>query len=111
MIIEFNKEDNDIFIKHLYEFNKNVQIRDKMAMDAYINQIEFRNNDIIFKITRIETIKIENLEDKQYSESHGEIGDIFYISLNSIEEPYKTVLNSAIREIKINKLISDDGYR
>ena len=35
------KSDNDVIIKHIYEFNKSVDIGDKMAIDVYINSIEF----------------------------------------------------------------------
>lgn len=35
MIILDNK-DNEIFIEHLYELNKSLDIGDKIAMDIYI---------------------------------------------------------------------------
>jgi hypothetical protein len=109
MIIELDEVDNDIFIKHLYEFNKNVSsISDKLVMDCLILNLEFKEHDIIFKVTRIETIKMEGLHEDHYGKSSGKIGDVIHISINSFGDKYKTIFRAAIREIKINKLVNDN---
>lgn len=106
MILKLNKEDNDIIIEHLYEYNKGVPINDKMAMDVYIEEIQFKD-DIIIKRIKIETIKIENIKDDEYGKGEGEIGEIICVNLNRFEEPYKSIITGAIREIKINHFINN----
>jgi len=102
------KSDNDIIIKHMYEFNKSVDTQHQMAIDVYINSIEFLDNDdIAFNCTRIKPI-LDNscgITEDTVGKSKKEIGEDISCKLSEFEEVYKIVLKSAIREIKINKFL------
>ena len=111
MIIEITKEDNDIILNHLYKYNQGVDIPDKLAMDCYVKSIELKNDDIIFHTKRIKPIldKDCNITEDTVGSGIGDIGDDFSISLSDFVSPYGSIFKSAIREIKINKLIRDNN--
>jgi hypothetical protein len=102
------KSDNDVIVKHIYEFNKSVVTGDKMAIDVYIKSIEFLDNDdVIFNCTRIKTILDEScgINEDNVGNSKKEIGEDISCKLSEFREVYKNILKSAIREIKINKFL------
>ncbi len=98
------KLDNDIIIKHQYEWNKSDN--DKIVIDVYINSIEFLKDDIVFNCTKIKPI-IDNscgITEDTIKKGNGDIGDNITVKLSQFDNKHKIVLNAAIREIKINKL-------
>lgn len=107
MIINLTKEDNDIILNHLYEYNKGVETHMKMAMDSYVDSLEFTDNDIIFHSIRIKPIldKECNINEDNVGKGRGEIGDVVSISLSGVETPYNDIFYAAVREIKLNRLI------
>lgn len=105
-----SKEDNDIIVEHLYKYNEGVGVVDKMAMDSYINRIEFTDDDIIFHGVRIVAVPIDDIEQYNIGESIGEVGDKVTISLSIFDTVYREVFKSAIREIKINRINDKKRY-
>lgn len=107
MKVELTKEDNDIILKHLYEWNKGLEIHMKMAMDSYVEYIEFTSNDIIFHSKRTKPVlDIEcDITEDNVGKSKGEIGDTFSRSLSKFEKPYGDIFLAAVREIKLNKIL------
>jgi len=101
------KSDNDIIIKHQYEFNKLVDTGNKMAIDVYINSIDFLEDDIVFNCKRIKPIVDYScgITENNVGKSQGDIGDDVSVKLSDLEDVYKNILKSAIREIRINKLV------
>lgn len=107
MIVELTKEDNDIILKHLYEWNKGLEIHMKMAMDSYVQSIEFTPDDIIFHSKIIKPVLDSecDITEDNVGKSRGEIGDTFSRSLSQFEKPYGNIFYAAVREIKINKIL------
>lgn len=107
MIVKLTKEDNDIILNHLYKYNQGVETHMKMAMDSYVEFIEFKSDDIIFHSKRINPILDEecNINEDNVGSSRGKIGDSVSISLSEFEKPYNDIFYAAVREIKLNKLI------
>jgi hypothetical protein len=104
------KSDNDVIIKHIYEFNKSVDIGDKMAIDVYINSIEFLDNDeVVFNCIRIKPIVDDSCgitEDNVGGSRSGvKIGEDLSSKLSDFDVVYQNVFKAAIREIKINKFL------
>lgn len=102
------KSDNDVIIKHLYEFNKSVDTGDKMAIDVYINSIEFLDNDdVVFNCIRIKPVLDYScgITEDNVGKSRKDIGEDISCKLSEFEGEYKNILKAAIREIKINKFI------
>ena len=111
MIIEITKEDNDIILSHLYKYNQGVDIPDKIAMDCYVKRIEFQDDETIFHCKRIKAIldKDYNITEDTVRSGRGDIGDDLSILLSGFGSPYGSIFKSAIREIKLNKLIRDNN--
>ncbi len=105
-----SKEDNDIIINHLYKYNEGVGVVDKMAMDSYINKIEFTDNDIIFHGVRIVAVPIDDVEEYNIGKGIGEVGDKVTIELSVFDPVYREVFKAAIREIKINRINDKKRY-
>jgi hypothetical protein len=107
MIVKLTKEDNDIILNHLYKYNQGVETHMKMAMDSYVESIEFKSDDIIFHSKRINPILDEecNINEDNVGSGRGKIGDSVSISLSEFEKPYNDIFYAAVREIKLNKLI------
>lgn len=105
MILDLTKKDNDIIINHLYKWNQGVETHMKMAMDTYVDAIEFIGDDIVFHCTRIKPFLIDDITEDNVGKSKGEIGDKITIKLSKFESPYNDILYAAVREIKLNKLI------
>jgi hypothetical protein len=106
--MKLTKLDNDIIVEHIYELNKSVDTGDKMAIDVYINSIEFLDNDdVVFNCIRIKPIVDDScgITEDTVGKSKKEIGEDISCKLSEFEEVYKNVLKSAIREIKINKFL------
>jgi hypothetical protein len=102
------KSDNDVIIKHIYDFNKSVDVGDKMAIDVYINSIEFLdNNDVVFNCIRIKPIVDYScgITEDNIGDSKKEIGEDISCKLSEFDREYKNILKAAIREIKINKFL------
>jgi hypothetical protein len=102
------KSDNDIIIKHIYDFNKSVDTQHQMAIDVYINSIEFLDNhDVIFNCTRIKPIIDDScgITEDTVGSSKGDIGENITAKLSEFEVVYKNILKAAIREIKISKFV------
>jgi hypothetical protein len=112
MRINLTKDDNNIIIKHLYEWNKKVPINEKMAMDSYIESIDFIEDDIIFNSIRINPILDEDhdITKDTVGGQKGKIGDRNSISINDFSKPYRDIFLGTIREIKINKLLKYLSY-
>ena len=106
MKLELTKEDNDIIVYHLYKCGEGFSdIRDKMAMDFYINTIEFLENDTILKGVRIKPIPLDGVCEKNIPNGRGEVGDYLEIILSKFDREYIGSLKAAIREIKLKKII------
>jgi len=105
-MLELTKEDNDIILNHLYKYNEGVDTNMKMAMDSYVETIEFVENDFILHMKRIKPILDEScgITEDVCGESKGEIGKSISIKLSQLESPYNNIVLSAIREIKLKKL-------
>jgi len=106
-MLELTKEDNDIILNHLYKYNQSVETSEKMAMDSYVENIEFIENDFIFHIKRIKPILDEScgITEDVCGKPRGEIGESILIKLSAFESPYNEIFRAAIREIKLNKLV------
>lgn len=106
MTIYLNKNDNEVILNHLYKYNQTVETGQKMAMDFYIESINF-SDDITFKGIRIEPILDKSCEitEDNVGGSRGEIGDSLEIKISQFESPYREIIFAAIREIKLNKII------
>lgn len=105
MILDLTKEDNDIILHHLYKYNQGVEVHMKMAMDSYVNSIEFVENDIIFHSTRINPVLIGDITEDNVGKSKGKIDDKITIKLSKVESPYDDIFYAAVREIKLNKIL------
>lgn len=107
MIINLTKEDNDIILNHLYEWNKGVETHMKMAMDTYVDAIEFIEDNIMFHYKKIKPILDDDcgITENNVGEGKGEIGDKYSVKLSQFEKPYDDILYSAVREIKLNKIL------
>jgi hypothetical protein len=102
------KSDNDIIIKHIYEFNKSVATHDKMAIDVYINSIELLDNDdIAFNCIIIKPIVDSScgVTEDSVGRSRKDIGDTVTAKLSQFDDRYRNILKAAIREIKISKFV------
>lgn len=100
------KEDNDIIVYHLYKYGEGFSdIKDKMAMDFYIKEIEFSKNETIFKGVRIKPILIDGVLEENIGKGRGDIGDYMEIKLSEVDGDYTKPLQAAIREIKLKKII------
>lgn len=97
------KSDNDIIIKHFYEWNKSAEVHNKLAIDVYINSIEYSEDDILFNCTRISPILDDScgISEDSVGKSKKDIGDDITVKLSDFESPYNEILKAAIREIKI----------
>ena len=105
MILDLTKEDNDIILNHLYKYNKGVETHMKMAMDYYVDALEFVEGDIIFHSTRIDPILDDDITEDNVGKSNGEIGAKTSSKLSGFEKPYDSILYAAVREIKLSKLL------
>ena len=105
LILDLTKEDNDIIINHLYKYNKGVETHMKMAMDSYVDALEFVEDDIIFHNTRINPILGDGITEDTVGKSNGEIGAKTSIKLSQFEKPYNDIFYAAVREIKLSRLI------
>ena len=107
-ILNLTKEDNDIIINHLYKWNKGVENYMKMAMDTYVDALEFRENDIIFHTTKIEPILDGDfgITKDNVNKTRGEIGDLVSISISQFGKPYDGILYAAVREIKLRSILT-----
>ena len=105
MILDLTKEDNDIILHHLYKWNKGVETHMKMAMDSYVNSIEFVENDIIFHSTRINPVLDDDITEDNVGKSKNKIGDKTSIKLSQFESPYDDIFYATVREIKLNKIL------
>lgn len=105
MILDLTKEDNDIIINHLYKYNKGLETHMKMAMDSYVDVLEFVEDDIIFHITRINPVLDDDITEDNVGKSSGVTGDKKSIKLSRFEKPYDSILYAAVREIKLSRLI------
>lgn len=100
------KEDNDIIVYHLYKYGEGFSdIRNKMAMDFYINEIEFLKNETILKGVRIKPIPIDGICEENIGKGRGDIGDYMEIQLSEVDVDYIKPLQAAIREIKLKRII------
>jgi hypothetical protein len=102
------KSDNDVIIKHIYEFNKSVDIGDKLAIDVYINSIEFLDNDdVVFNCIRIKPIVDDScgITEDNVGNSKKKIGEDISSKLSDFDVVYQNIFKAAIREIKINKFL------
>jgi hypothetical protein len=100
------KEDNDIIVYHLYKYGEEFSdIADKMAMDFYINTIEFLENETILKGVRIKPVPIDGVLEENIGKGRGDIGDYMKIKLSEVDGDYIKPLKAAIREIKLKKII------
>lgn len=106
--LTLTKEDNDIIVYHLYKYGEEFSdINNKMAMDFYINEIQFLKSETIFKGVRIKPIPIDGVSEKYIGRGRGDIGDYMEIKLSNVDVDYTKPLQAAIREIKLKKIIDD----
>ena len=105
MILKLTKEDNDIILKHLYEWNKGVETHMKMAMDSYVDALEFVDEDIVFHTSIIKPILLDGITEDNVGKSNGKIGDKKSLKLSGFEKPYYDILLQSIREIKLSRVI------
>lgn len=100
------KDDNDVIIKHQYDWNKTVGIDgEKMAIDVYVNSIEFIQDDVVFNCKIIEPVLDPscgiNLKNVNISKR---LGEKISLKLSGFSSTYRKILEAAIREIKLKKL-------
>lgn len=107
MILKLTKEDNDVILNHLYKYNQGVETHMKMAMDSYVDAIEFTEGDTVFHSKRIKPILDSecDINEDNVGSGRGKIGDSVSISLSEFEKPYNDIFYAAVREIKLNRLI------
>ena len=108
-MIHTDEEDNFIIRTHIYETNKHLPIHEKMAMNVFITGIEVDGDDI-----RFHHIVTEPILDEECGVTRDVIGDDVYekenlgqcdvIKIKNIEEPIKSSLRAAVREIQIRKI-------
>ncbi len=101
--IILTKEDNNIIVNHLYTNNRTCDVSDRIAMDSYINYIDFIDNDIILNCSVIEVVPDDTVPSATRSISS--IGTNFDVNLSTMH--LSNIFAGAIREIQINKLIND----
>ena len=108
-MIHTDEEDNFIIRTHIYETNKHLPIHEKMAMNVFITGIEVDGDDI-----RFHHIVTEPILDEGCGVTRDVIGDDVYdkenlgqrdvIKIKNFEEPIKSSLRAAVREIQIRKI-------
>lgn len=108
-MIHTDEEDNFIIRTHIYETNKHLPIHEKMAMNVFITGIEVDGDDI-----RFHHIVTEPILDEECGVTRDVIGDEVYekenlgqcdvIKIKNFEEPIKSSLRAAVREIQIRKI-------
>ena len=108
-MIHTDEEDNFIIRTHIYETNKHLPIHEKMAMNVFVTGIEVDGDDISFH-----HIVTEPILDEECGVTRDVIGDDVYklenlgqrnlIKIKNFEEPIKSSLRAAVREIQIRKI-------
>ena len=106
MIIKLTKSDNDIIVNHFYKYNRTVEVHQKMAIDFYIESIEFLD-DIKFHGVRIKPVLDDSCDitKDNVGDGRGQLGETFDVFFSQFEKPYSDILSAAIREIKLNRII------
>jgi hypothetical protein len=108
-MIHTDEEDNFIIRAHIYETNKHLPIHEKMAMNVFVTGIEVDGEEVTFH-----HIVIEPILDDDCGVTRDVIGDDVYeleklglrdvIKIKYFEEPIKSSLRAAVREIQIRKI-------
>ncbi len=100
--------DNKTILDYLYSINSTLPVHERIAIDCDITKIIFDDDKIIFNFIVINPIFdfdggiTEDIVPDR-SEDLGKIGEV---SINGFDEPIKSVLLGAIREIKLRKILN-----
>ncbi len=108
-MIHTDEEDNLIIRTHIYNANKNLPIHEKVAMNVFVTGIEVDSEEVTFH-----HIVTEPILDDNCGVTRDVIGDDVYnlenlgqrdvIKIQNFEEPIKSSLRAAVREIQIRKI-------
>jgi hypothetical protein len=109
MLLKLNKEDNQKFFDAFDAHNRNAeQVRDKIALDVFIEALDLIENDIVFHCVVLDKSEIkvfgakeENIEINQNKKP----GENVTVRFSDFEPEFKQICLSAVREIKISKMI------
>jgi hypothetical protein len=108
-MIHTDEEDNLIIRTHIYDANKNLPIHEKVAMNVFVTGIEVDGEEVTFHHIVTEPILDDNcgvtrdvIDDDVYNLEN--IGQRDLIKIQNFEEPIKSSLRAAVREIQIRKI-------
>jgi hypothetical protein len=109
MLLKLNKEDNQKFFDVFDSHNKSVErISDKIALDVYVEALDFVENDIVFHCVKLDKseIKVFGAEEENIgSGSDKKPGERLIVKFSNLEPEIKSLSLSFVREIKISKMI------
>ena len=99
--------DNQIIINHIYNYNKNVDYKNKIVMDCIITDIVIKDDDTIFNYVKVDAILDDECGVTEDVVSKAkDIGSSGTINLSKLDDDLKGLMISALREININKLLT-----
>jgi len=108
-MIHTDEEDNLIIRTHIYDANKHLPIHEKVAMNVFVTGIEVDGEEVTFHHIVTEPILDDNcgvtrdvIDDDVYNLEN--IGQRELIKIQNFEEPIKSSLRAAVREIQIRKI-------
>jgi hypothetical protein len=108
-MIHTDEEDNLIIRTHIYDANKHLPIHEKVAMNVFVTGIEVDGEEVTFH-----HIVTEPILDDECGVTKDAVGEDVYklenlgqrdlIKIQNFEEPIKSSLRAAVREIQIRKI-------
>jgi hypothetical protein len=108
-MIHTDEEDNLIIRTHIYDTNKHLPIHEKVAMNVFVTGIEVDGEEVTFHHIVTEPILDDNcgvtrdvIDDDVYNLEN--LGQRDLIKIQNFEEPIKSSLRAAVREIQIRKI-------
>lgn len=109
MLLKLDKKDNKKFFDIFDSHNRSVErISDKIALDVYVEALDFVENDFIFHCVKLHKseIKVFGAEEENIgSGTDKKPGENTIIKFSNLEPDIKSLALSFVREIKISKII------
>jgi hypothetical protein len=109
-MIHTDEEDNLIIRTHIYDANKHLPIHEKVAMNVFVTGIEVDGEEVTFHHIVTEPILDDEcgvtkdaLGDAKFNKLEN-LGQRDLIKIQNFEEPIKSSLRAAVREIQIRKI-------